>query len=143
MPFDLDYYLAELSGSRGHYSLGAGIEVLEGDGARGFSTPLASLHKFQGWADKFLATPEDGVEDRYLNAGFTLQRWGQLEALSALAGFHWYAAEYSSADYGSEINLQLQAKWRHFNGIIKYADYHADQLFFDTTKFWVQLEYVW
>ena len=36
------------------YSLGAGVEILEGDGSKGFTTPLATLHKFQGWADKFL-----------------------------------------------------------------------------------------
>ena len=143
LSFDLEYYLAEISGTYRSYSLGTGIEVLGGDGARGFSTPLATLHKFQGWADKFLVTPVDGIEDRYVNAGFTLQRTGPLDALSALASLHWYDAERISRDYGSEIDLQLQARWRRLTGIVKYADYHADRLFADTTKFWIQLEYVW
>ena len=49
---------------------------------KGFTTPLATLHKFQGWADKFLTTPPNGIEDLYVNAGVTLKgvgrstRWG-------------------------------------------------------------------
>jgi hypothetical protein len=35
-----------------------------GDGT-GFATPLATLHKFQRWADKLLNTPDDGVEDLF------------------------------------------------------------------------------
>ena len=37
---------------------------MEGNGVKGFTTPLASLHKFQGWADKFTATPANGIEDK-------------------------------------------------------------------------------
>jgi hypothetical protein len=143
LSFDLDYYLAELSATYQHYSLGAGIEVLEGDGVKGFTTPLATLHKFQGWADKFLVTPVDGITDRYLTAGFTLQRVGPLEALSALATQHWFEAERIHNDYGSETDLQLQAKWHRFTGLVKFADYNAEHFATDTSKFWLQLEYVW
>ena len=59
--------------SRGSLSFGplgfkAGYEVLEGapTGGLAFVTPLATLHKFQGWADKFLATPASGIEDAYI-----------------------------------------------------------------------------
>ncbi|HLS82269.1 MAG TPA: hypothetical protein VK025_12775, partial [Steroidobacter sp.] len=143
LTFDLDYYLAEATLSFQAYSIGAGYEVLEGDGRKGFTTPLATLHKFQGWADKFLATPPNGVEDRYVNAGVTFKGVGPIEVLSALASYHVYEAERTSIDYGSEVNAQLQAKWKRFTGIVKYADYDADDLFTDTTKFWVQLQYVW
>lgn len=44
--------------------------MLDGDAAgragRRFQTPLASLDAFQGWADKFLATPPSGIDDRYV-----------------------------------------------------------------------------
>ena len=143
LTFDLDYYLAEVTGSYKQYSLAVGTEVLEGDGVKGFTTPLATLHKFQGWADKFLTTPTNGVEDRYVNAGVALKGVGPLDTLAALASYHVYEAERIAADYGSEINAQVQAKWQRFTGLIKYADYDADGLFTDTAKFWVQLEYVW
>ena len=143
LTFDLDYYLAELTGSYKQYSLGVGLEVLEGDGAKGFTTPLATLHRFQGWADKFLTTPSNGVEDRYVNAGLAFKNVGPLETLSALASYHTYDAERGVGEYGSEINAQVQATWKRFAGLVKYADYRADSLFTDTTKFWVQFEYVW
>jgi hypothetical protein len=66
LSFDLDYYLGEINAAYRSYSLGAGVEILAGNGAKGFTTPLATLHKFQGWADKFLVTPADGIDDRYM-----------------------------------------------------------------------------
>lgn len=141
--FDNDYYLAELTATYRQYYLGVGNEVLGGNGVKGFTTPLATLHKFQGWADKFLATPANGIDDRYFNAGFTLKGVGPLDTLSAQASYHQYDAERGSLDYGDEVNLQLQGKWQRFLGTLKYADYSADRLFTDTVKFWAQLEYAW
>jgi hypothetical protein len=143
LSFDLDYYLGEINAAYGPYSLGAGVEILEGDGAKGFTTPLATLHKFQGWADKFLTTPVDGIDDRYLTAGISRQRWAALDVLSVVASYHSYAAERGSTRYGSEADLQAQAKWRHLTGTLKYASYRAANLLTDTTKWWLQIEYVW
>ena len=56
---------------------------------------------------------------------------------------HWFEAERISSDYGSELDVLLQAKWHHFSGTIKYADYRADHFATDTTKFWAQIEYAW
>ena len=61
LDFDLDYRLAELTATFRQFGLGVG----HGDHGRqlacgkGFTTPLATLHKFQGWADKFLTTPAE------------------------------------------------------------------------------------
>jgi hypothetical protein len=141
--FDLDYLLAELTTTYRQYYIGVGTELLEGNGGKGFTTPLSTLHKFQGWADKFLTTPANGIDDRYINAGFTLKGVGPLDTLSVQASYHQYQAERISQDYGDEVNLQLQGKWRRFLGLVKYANYSADRLFTDTAKLWVQLEYVW
>lgn len=141
--FDLDYYMGEVTGTFGRYSLGAGLEVLEGDGVKGFTTPLATLHKFQGWTDKFLATPPNGIEDRYLNAGVTLKNIATLETVALVASYHTYEAERISLDYGDEINVQLLAKLGKLTGILKYGDYRADDFLTDTKKYWVQFEYVW
>ena len=143
LSFDLDYYLGELTASIARYSFGAGFEVLEGDGVKGFTTPLATLHKFQGWTDKFLATPADGIEDKYVNAGLALKNVAALEALSFVAVYHTYEAERVSMDYGTELDLQLQAKLGKFSGVLKYGDYRSDGLLTDTKKYWVQFEYVW
>ena len=137
LSFDLDYYLGELNAAYGPYSVGAGIEVLEGNGTKGFTTPLATLHKFQGWADKFLATPVNGIDDRYVTAGVTRN------LLAVVGSYHRYTAEHGSMDYGSEVDLQAQAKWQRVTGALKYANYAADGLMTDTNKWWLQVEYVW
>ena len=118
LSFDLDYYLGEITATVSRYSFGAGLEVLEGDGVKGFTTPLATLHKFQGWTDKFLATPPQGIEDRYVNAGVTYKGLGALESLSLLGFFHDYRAERVSADYGTELNLQLMANLGKFSTLL-------------------------
>jgi hypothetical protein len=143
LTFDLDYYLGEVTATLDRYSIGAGVEVLEGDGTKGFTTPLATLHKFQGWTDKFLTTPPNGIEDQYVNAGLMFKNLAMIEALSLVASYHTYEAESVSVDYGDELNLQLQAKVGKFSTVLKYGDYQADGFLTDTKKYWVQFEYVW
>jgi hypothetical protein len=136
-----DYKALELSATRSGYSLMAGIELLAGNGTKGFTTPLATLHKFQGWADKFLVTPANGVDDRYLSLGYTHKRAGPFDTLSLAAVGHQFRSERLSIDYGSEIDLQAQVTYQHYAVMLKYADYNADAFATDTRKFWVQLEY--
>lgn len=143
LSFDLDYYLGEINAAYGAYAVGAGIEILEGDGAKGFTTPLATLHRFQGTADKFLTTPADGIDDRYLTAGISSPRWAALETVSVIGSYHRYSAQQGSMRYGSEVDLQAQAKWQRVTGCLKYARYEADRLLTDTAKWWLQIEYVW
>jgi len=49
--------------------------------------------------------------------------------------------------YGSELNLQLQARYRRFTGVLKYADYAAAATtpvaVRDTTKLWLQVDFIW
>lgn len=136
-----DYYAAELSGALRAFTLTAGFEVLEGDGTKGFATPLATLHRFQGWADKFLTTPPNGVIDRYASAAFSRKSVGALDVLSLTFGYHDYRSQHLSGDFGSEVNLQVQLKWKRFTGLLKYADYRAQEFATDTRKLWAQIEY--
>jgi hypothetical protein len=143
LSFAEDFYTLELTGTFRQYSLGAGYEVLEGNGVRGFSTPLATLHKFDGWADKFLTTPPNGLERRYVTLGYTKKGLGILDTLTANAVYHKFESNRLNLDYGSEVDLQVQAKYQRFNLLLKYADYNADRFATDTSKYWVQLDYAW
>ncbi len=147
LALDNGYWLAELNATYRQYSLGAGYESLGGDGVAGFATPLATLHRFQGWADKFLATPANGLEDRYVTAGLLMKGVGVLETLSATLAYHDYVSERLSVDYGDEVNLQVQARWGRITGTVKYADYSAagstPAAVRDTSKLWAQVDFVW
>jgi hypothetical protein len=147
LDFSNQYLLAELTGTFRQFSLGAGHEVLQGNGVKGFSTPLATLHRFQGWADKFLATPVNGLKDRYVNFGYLKKGLGVLETVSLAASWHKFDSQRQSINYGEELNLQLQTKYRRFSGVLKYADYNAAATtpiaVRDTRKFWAQLDFIW
>jgi len=145
LSFDLDYMTAELTTTWKQFGLGAGIEVMEGNGVKGFTTPLATLHKFQGWADKFLTTPANGIEDVYVTASGNFKAVGGLDTLGLVLSYHDYNAEHISADYGTEWNASIACKVKKLGFMIKYADYNQGVLASarDTEKFWMQMEYVW
>jgi len=134
--YDADYYMVELGAKFSGIGIKGGYEVLgAGDGV-GFKTPLATLHKFQGWADKFLGTPGDGVEDLYLNVN------GKLGPVKMAAIYHDFQAEDTSEDYGSEIDLV--ATWpinKQFSVQAKYASFSADSdRYDDTDKIWFSMQ---
>ncbi len=132
--YDAGYRLAEVSLGAPRVGFKAGWEVLEGATTPGaaFRTPLATLHLFQGWADKFLTTPDAGVEDIYLAVT------GKLLGADLLVRYHDFSAESGGADWGHEVDAS--ANWpigKHLAVLIKAASYDADDLATDTTKLWV------
>lgn len=137
--YDADYLLAEGTYTISRFTIGLGYEVLgSDDGAYGFATPLATLHAFNGWADKFLNTPKDGLEDKYLNLGVTFA------GAQALMSYHKYDADVGSADYGDEINLSLSKKTGAVVWTAKYAQYamgDAATKVTDTDKFWIMADW--
>lgn len=139
--YSADYYQAEGIFAVNNFNFGAGIEVLGGDTGRGFQTPLATLHAFQGWTDKFLATPPAGVEDIYAKAGYKFGDVGFLKGLAVNGFYHDLSADVGGADYGSEFGLVAAAKVEKVNLTFKFADYNADGFATDTTKFWFQLDF--
>jgi len=143
LDYEADFHALALTGAYREWSLEVGFEQLTGDGVKGFSTPLATLHRFQGWADKFLTTPPNGIDDRYVTAGYAKAHLLGLERLSATASYHAFDAERGAGDYGSEIDLQARAEWKRLRVGLKFADYAADGFATDTTKYWVDVEYVW
>lgn len=131
--YDAEYWTLEANLWLGAWQSGVGVEVLGSDNGIGFATPLATLHKFQGFADKFLTTPASGVEDKYLKLGY------KMDQLELIAFYHWLDAVEGEADYGKELDLQLSYNLNAQHAVLlKYADYQANSLHTDTSKFWLQ-----
>ena len=140
-----DYYLADIAVDFGGPRLGAGYEVLgagNGTALTSFQTPLATGFKFQGWADKFLVTPPDGIRDRYANAGWGWKAVGALKAVTVLAAYHDYRSDRASRSYGDEIDLLASARLGKVTGSLRYARYNADRFAIDTDKYWLQLDWM-
>ena len=135
------YYAGELSVDRAGASVAAGVEVMGGDGVKGFTTPLATLHKFDGWADVFLTTPANGVEDRYATIGYAVARVLALDRATLTASFHDFRAARLGVHYGTESDLQILGRWHRVIGIIAFADYARDRFGADTRKLWLEVDY--
>lgn len=136
--FDAEYLLAEGTLNISRFAFTGGYELLgSDDGAYGFSTPLATLHAFQGWADKFLATPAAGLEDKYLKVGFTAI------GTQFLVGYHKFDSDVGSLDYGDEVDFSVSKKVGAVVWTAKYADFSMGDVaaYKDTTKFWLMADW--
>jgi len=150
--YDASYYHIAPALKWKTLTLQVGMESLEGnDGANSsFETPLATGHKFNGWADKFLDTPDDGLEDTYVKVAYVIKGQGNLlDNTKLVAVYHDFGAENTGADYGDELDLLIAHPISTANlpGIkgasiaLKYADYNADTHGTDTQKWWLTTQF--
>lgn len=142
--YSADYYLGELGVEGKGFKLLGGYEVLgaaRGVALTSFQTPLATLHKFNGWADKFLTTPANGLRDAYATIGYSKPKWGKLSAVTIQATYHGFRSDRLGLNYGNEVNLLLSAKLKKYGFTLKYADYNARTFTTDTKKFWASVDW--
>ncbi len=144
LSFNLNYYLVEASASwRGSTAL-VGYETLGGDGTIGFSTPLATLHAFNGWADMFLTTPSNGLREFYLKVSYMLplNDWG-MKSFSPSINYHSFSADHLGAGIGSEWDAQGEVVVdTNMSFLVKYANYQGSNIAVggspDKSIFWLQ-----
>jgi hypothetical protein len=139
-----DYYLIDGALDVQAFRLGAGYEVLGADGGTAltsFQTPLATGFKFQGWADKFLTTPPNGVRDLYGSVGYSLKAPGPAKAVTLQAVYHRFDSDRLSQHYGNEVDLLASAKFGRTTLSVRYADYSARGFLTDAKKAWLQLDW--
>jgi hypothetical protein len=124
-------------------------ERLEGEGGvQAYQTPLGNNHAFQGFADRFLTTPGDGIQDHFVTLS------GKLSGIQLSAVYHRFLSDKDSYNYGYEWDLVAERSFgKHFLVGLKWADYHADQnninlsrnsatgQAFDLTRFWAYLQF--
>lgn len=152
LSIDEDYFLGEIGGN---FRISDAIdpvtvkfdyELLSGNGMTSFNTPLATGHAFQGWADRFLTTPADGIEDIYITVA------GKLMGIGLLAVYHDLSSDHDNYGYGTEIDIQaVKPLNKNFTLGLKYSSYNADGNTFNTarngaiakdvSKFWAWLEF--
>jgi len=146
--YDADYYLLQGGVGFSVVDFAVGYEVLGSNNEAGsaFRTPLATLHKFQGWADRFAGVSGSGsyaglsgsgIEDFYISA-----------AADFLSGrftlvYHDFEAETGGGSWGEEWDASAAWKFgKHYGLLVKLASYDADDFpanEADVLKFWAQL----
>ena len=135
--YDAMYYSVQGALALSAATLTVGYDILgSDDGMAGFRTPLATLHKWQGWTDKFLGTPDAGVHDAWFSVG------GKVAGATVTGVYHRFRADAGDADYGSEIGLSVVRPLTESLGLtFKLARYSADELATDTTKAWLMFSW--
>jgi hypothetical protein len=144
-----DYLLGEAVLDVKGFKLTAGYEVLGADNGvalSSFQAPLGTLHKFNGWADKFLITPANGLRDLYFGVGYS-PKVKALPGLNGVVTWHQYKSDRLSQDFGTEWNAQLSWKVsKRVTFLAKFADYQRKGVAdfagdADTQKLWAQFDY--
>ncbi len=139
-----DYWFGEASVTVNSLIVTGGYEILGAD--RGVAltsvqTPLSSLFKFQGWADKFTTTPPNGIRDLYAAAGYSWRETGPLDMIALSAAYHRFDSDRLGQHYGDEWDLLASVKRDHATLSARYARYRADSVATDTDKFWLELDW--
>ena len=141
---DSSYYNIDVSANMSGILAGVNYEVLGDDENGGaFQTPMATKHKFNGFADQFLITPGAGLQDLNLMVGYKAKGFGVAKAI-----YHTYDSDAGSVNYGSELDLLYKNKITAFKGVtglLKGAFYSggdaAGGKATDVTKVWAMLDY--
>lgn len=156
-PFGLNFYSADVAATYRFATVKLNYEELDGNGVRGFTTPLATTHSFQGWSDAFVSPCGnksfiDGIRD--YNAALTIR-----PAIKPLTYFskpefiiwyHDFDDQLRGSNIGQELDISGSASvTKNIVLLVKYADFKRS---FTTpvgaatppasrNKFWVSLEF--
>mgnify|MGYP003633800167 CR=1 FL=1 len=76
-----------------------GIEYLGSDNGVGYNFPLGTNHKFNGFADRFLATPVAGLNDLYASIGTKLDCGVNIAGI-----YHYFWDDGFDMSFGQEID---------------------------------------
>lgn len=113
-----------------------GYELLGSDPGRGaVQFPLGTGHRFNGYADLFLTTPANGLQDMYVRLVSPLP----LGLRGELAGHRFLAARGGGA-YGSELDAVLSRRFgNHVTALAKHAWFFGENSMPDVQRFSIEL----
>ena len=140
--YEADFVLAEVGLGYKGFSLSGGYEKLGADSKAGksFQTPLATLHKFNGWADLFLTTPGNGLEDYYVTLAKVFPKVKAVQGLNANVTYHEFRSDAGGVKFGTEWDASLGFKSKKVGWLVKYANYNANRFGSDRQILWLQTE---
>lgn len=141
------YYRVGAGAGYGDWFVRVDQEKLSGNSDnKAFQTPLGTNHLFQGWADVFLSTPNEGIEDTMIIAG------GKLMGATIKAEYHWINSDRNFAKigggngdkYGTELDLGVYYKFtKQISGSVEYANFSEDDEYKNAASRKRDIEKIW
>ncbi len=101
------------------------------DGKYAFQTPLGTNHLFQGWADQFLATPRQGMEDTFVTVA------GSIGKAKLQAEYHVFKSDEKFQSigklgdkYGTEFDASVMYPFTDkISGKLEYAKFNESDVY--------------
>lgn len=137
--YNADYWLGDLAARAADVvTVGVGFEVLGTDQGRArFVTPLATAHKFNGFADAFLDNGGlEGLRDAYFYVAPKLPC-----QLKGKVIYHRFESDHDGGDLGDELDLVIsKAVTEHFTVLGKAAHFEGEgsSAPADRDRFWLE-----
>jgi hypothetical protein len=135
---DAHYFKLGGGAACGVWSLRIDHEKLSSNnGKYAFQTPLGTNHLFQGWADVFLATPRQGMEDTFITFA------GSIEKAKLYAEYHVFKSDekYQSLNgkfgdkYGTEFDASVAYPFsKELMGKVEYAKFNESDVYGNNLK---------
>jgi len=112
------YFRGKVGVKNDLFNYGAGAEIMTADGNGGrFVFPVGTNHAFNGFADAFLTTPYNGLQDYYAWAG------GKFLGFNHTFSYHYFMTQRQSDDLGWEVNYVSARKIGEYTKVIFKAAY--------------------
>jgi hypothetical protein len=150
----IDAYYYKLGGGVGidNFTIRADQELLSSNNSKyAFQTPFGTNHLFQGWVDKFLATPKEGIRDSFITATY------RYDDFLFFADYHLFNSDKDFAKvtggtgdkYGTEWNVATTYNYnKNIMAKIEYGKYSERDQYLatasrirDTDKLWLTAMY--
>lgn len=139
--FALTYALLRPSVHYQDTTLYAGVEFLEGNGVNSVQTPLATLHRHNGWADVVNVTPADGLRDIHLRYFQELRDFGPVKTPRIDLRVHHFTSDSGAITYGTEFDADVNVSMMGYATLgVRWARYEANSFASDTEKLWLYVE---
>ena len=124
---DAHYYKLGGGAAYGNFALRVDQELLSSnDSEYAFQTPFGTNHLFQGWVDKFLTTPLEGIQDSFVTATYKygdFTFFADYHLIDSDNGFHTVGGGSSTSGdrYGREWNVA--ATYNYDKNIMAKVEY--------------------
>lgn len=134
--YEADFFAAQFRVTKkqlGHALIGYQL-LGSDDGNFAFRFPLGTNHKFQGFDDVFLVTPNEGLQDLFAGVGADLPH-----GIKAAFIFHQFWSDEGGTDLGSEYDMVAhKAITPNWSVLVKAAFFDGHAARPDVSRIWFQ-----
>ena len=136
----IDAHYFKIGGGAGYgaWSLRLDHEKLSSNGGKyAFQTPLGTNHLFQGWADHFLATPRQGMQDTFVTLSGSIQKaklYAEYHVFHSDKDFETLGSTAANRRFGDKYGTEFDASVLYpftdkITGKIEYANFNESDVY--------------